>query len=141
MRHGNIYVCTYMHIRLIATHCNTLRYTATHCNTYMHIRLIATHCNTLQHTATHCNTYMHIRLIQTAHENRGGKVAGVKKNWSDQRLTHFRIMTLRPQKKAVCFLSFCRSSEHWPTLDLLFGRISVAETSAEAAESWSTKHG
>ena len=39
-----------------ATHCNTLRHTATHathCNTLQHT---ATHCNTLQHTATHCNT-------------------------------------------------------------------------------------
>ena len=58
---------------------NTLRHTATHCNTYIEIAVIqaletlyikpcmsrntlqhtATHCNTLQHTATHCNTLQH----------------------------------------------------------------------------------
>jgi len=65
-----------------ATHCNTLRRTATHfnlrqyrfkkghllptplhCNTtathYNTLQNTATHCNTLQHTATHCNTLQH----------------------------------------------------------------------------------
>ena len=51
---------------------NTLRHTATHCNTLQHTVHIhstdaqfrasehtATHCSTLQHTATHCNTLQH----------------------------------------------------------------------------------
>jgi len=37
----------------IATHCNTLQFSATRCNT---LQETATHCNTLQHTATYCNT-------------------------------------------------------------------------------------
>ena len=73
----------------LATRCNTLQHTATHCNagyctTEFHVRSnrlrdcrgrvsqpthatycnllqhIATHCNTLQHSATHCNTLQHI---------------------------------------------------------------------------------
>ena len=36
----------------VATHCNTLQHTATHCK----LQHTAKHCNALQHTATHCNT-------------------------------------------------------------------------------------
>jgi len=60
-----------------ALHCNThgtcgckLQYTATQCNTLQYtwnmwvlhcstLQHTATHCNTLQHTATHCNTQTH----------------------------------------------------------------------------------
>jgi len=41
----------------LATHCNTLQHTATHCESVL--QHTATHCNTLQHTATHCNTLQH----------------------------------------------------------------------------------
>jgi len=54
----------------ISAHCNTLQYTATHCNTVVCLVTVmslvrhaattllntATPCNTLQHTATPCNT-------------------------------------------------------------------------------------
>ena len=65
-----------------ATHCDTLRHTATHwntpnawvshfpcatglrtaahCNT---LQRTATHCNTLRHTATHCNSLEHTRRM------------------------------------------------------------------------------
>jgi len=69
------YVYVYIE-RRIATHCNTLQHTATHCNiaTHNHAveresthviyvcvhieRRIAMHCNTLQHTATLQHTVM-----------------------------------------------------------------------------------
>jgi len=44
-------------LKQTATRWNTLQHTATHCNTHCH-----THCNTLQHTATtHCNALGRIR--------------------------------------------------------------------------------
>ena len=48
----------------LTKHCNTLQYTATHCNTK--------HCNScvsiphLQSTATHCNTLQHTAIQSTA---------------------------------------------------------------------------
>jgi len=62
-------------LRCAATHCNTLQYTATSCNTlltgnFFTLQHAASHCNTLQrfamhfntlqHSATHCNTLQHI---------------------------------------------------------------------------------
>jgi len=70
----------------VATHCNTLQHTETHCialkrwcafgfsltaahcNTLQHLQhrcafgflLTASHCNALEYTATHCNTLQHI---------------------------------------------------------------------------------
>jgi len=53
----------------VATHCNTLQHTATHCshcNTFIRMhtyvgmcltQYIVIHYNTLQHTATHCNAH------------------------------------------------------------------------------------
>jgi len=46
----------WIHLRHIATHCNTLQQTATHCNVQQQT---ATHCNILQHTATHRNILQH----------------------------------------------------------------------------------
>jgi len=43
----------------VSRHCNTLKHTATHCNTYMWHDSDSWHWNTLQHTATHCNTLQH----------------------------------------------------------------------------------
>jgi len=55
--------------RSLASHCNPLQSTATHCNTMQHnvthsmggamSRTLESDCNTLQHTATHCNTLQH----------------------------------------------------------------------------------
>jgi len=59
-------VCTPVHIiccnilQQNTTHCNTHKYTQTHCSTldmYLRIRVDTIHCNTLQLTATHCNSF------------------------------------------------------------------------------------
>ena len=78
------FLCGMSHTHMsVATQCNTLQHTATHCNRavwatltwvwqhsatrvwqhsathYNTLQRTATHCNTLQHTATHCNTLQH----------------------------------------------------------------------------------
>ena len=112
----------------IKKYCNSLQYTATHCNTLQqtgsmttsaekevaaigaqHIELTATHCNTLQHTATHRIHDHERRKGSSGNRRPTHRHVAHTRNSREQLFIHVRRRALNASCHATIKLHYCAS--------------------------------